>query len=146
MFEKYEKAFALVNNVIDINSKVVAEVDENVLQELQKNLNIAINELFSYFNNEFTAPDSKEDNTVFDKELEEISKCFDINVKDIVTKIYDLPPTIPEFVYPVAVARYLLTARQVRFIASKPYIVDGKETFPWKEFADRYAQLIWKAL
>lgn len=145
MFKKFEKAIALVNNVIDINSKVVAEVDKEARQKLQKNLNVAMNKLFSHLNNKFAAPDSNDDITVSDKELDEISKCFDINGKDFVKKLYDIPPSISESVYPVAVARLLLTDHHIAVRLNVPYIVNGKETFPWVEFAKRYGQLIWKA-
>lgn len=162
MYEKYEKAIKIVDNILEIHDKVRDTIDEVERQQLMKNNSVLFGKLINHFNKTFAAPissstpatiqnvmrhrDTQDEIDVFNREINEIQQCWNGNSEktadEYVRQFREIPPIIVEYVFPVAVVRLLLSGYHLKIDAKQPYIINGNETIPWIDFCVRYGELI----
>lgn len=131
--EKYTKAIELMN-AVDVNG-------DNVCKQWD--------DLFTFLHTNFPIPaaskKAKPDLTykdiaelITDEDRAYISECTHLlkvdKVDDVLEKITKLPPDYSDVLFPVAIARYLLAYKGVRFL------INQLTTF--SEFHDRYSVMV----
>lgn len=162
MHEKYEKAINLIKNIIEINKEYhnAQENGSSDVDQIHKNSNIMFLKLINHLNKTFQIPVSinamVSDNNpsirvrfddielkIFENERDELKKLFETDITlELLEQHVTGEKTIPEYLFPVVVVRYIFQNKLVQFDPRIPFIVNGKETFPWKAFSERYVELI----
>ena len=82
---------------------------------------------------------------IFENEISALKNLFEHDITlELLEKQATDEKNIPEYLFPIAVTRYLFQNQRVVFDTRIPFIVNGKETFPWRAFSERYVELMIK--
>lgn len=82
----------------------------------------------------------------YDNYIDECSLIFRGDSREeFLRKMRAIPPEYSETVMAVVFMRHILSVHRITFNIQTPFVVKGIQYYPWKVFAERYADLIIKA-
>lgn len=162
MHEKYEKVIDLINNITEIHNDYnnAQENGSSDVDQIHKNSNIMFLKLINHLNKTFPAPISTNavliedkptrrvrssdiESKIFENERTELKNFYEIDVTfEMLEQHVTGEKTIPEYLFPIMVIRYVFKNELVKFDPRIPFIENGKETYPFREFSIRFAELI----